>query len=116
MLYRSYGATARVLKRMKYPRTTVAVVIILAGVVLAFFRQNDLFGNLLDSMFALAILLPIFLILAFFACIILSVQYELVIVASLIVAVFAFIGTGLLIDDWKVYAVETYVTRAVPVL
>jgi len=109
---------------LKYPKCLLSVAILLAGLFIGVVMQNDLFGNFFLWVGGLAISIGLTLLLGFVA---LGVflwkrrignffKYSLVIGCSSIISIHLFFETGVWLNRWKVDAVESYVTRAVPIL
>jgi len=109
---------------LRYPKSLLSAVILLAGLVMGVVLQDDLFGNYLLWFGGLLILIPLTLLFGVVAlvvflwkrCIGKFLTYGLIIGCSSIVSVNLFMETGSWINRWKVDAVEIYVARAVPVL
>jgi hypothetical protein len=109
---------------MKYPKSILAAVIILAGVVAGIFTQYDLFADYLTILAALACVVPITFFLGLFALTLFIwkrrvgkfLSFSTVIGGATVASLIAWFMTGDLIDRWKVDAVESYVAHAAPIL
>jgi hypothetical protein len=109
---------------LKYPKCSLSVAILLAGLCLGVVMQNDLFGNFFLWVGGLAISIGLTSILGLVALGIFLwkrrignfLSYGLVIGCSSIVSIHLFYETGVWLNRCKVDAVESYVTRAVPIL
>jgi hypothetical protein len=109
---------------LKYPKCVLSAAILLAGLVMGVVKRNDLFADFLLWLEGLRILIPLTSLLGLMALGVFLwkrrigkvLSCGLVIGCSFIVSVQIFFVTGICINRWKVNAVESYVTRAVPVL
>ena len=109
---------------MKYPRSILATLIILTGLLLGLLLQDDLFYHRVISVCALMILIPLLVLL--FGGVLANrmlkrkvgkvLRYAITIVGSSILAVVVFGVTSDSLDAWKNKAVAAYVGCAVPIL